>query len=202
DVYNPQPSKEGEMRRHRPWLFWLLLGYQATALAAPVHGRSLSLPYRRSTTTAPHWRVMHAPLPRRSVRSPGSARVIATLMAQLGKPYRWGGSSPQTGFDCSGLVYYSWHQSLDIRLPRTAKGMYHMAQAKAVPRTQLQPGDMVFFAMGGEEVDHVGVYVGNGHFIEAPHTGESVKLVSLDKDNYRRHYLGARRVVPAGREES
>lgn len=186
------------MRRHRRWLFWLLLGYQATALASPAHGRHPPALHRLSHRQS-HRRAAHTAT-RNS--SPAHGRVIATLMAQLGKPYRWGGSSPQTGFDCSGLVYYSWHKSLSIRLPRTAKGMYHMAQAKAVARTQLQPGDMVFFAMGGEGVDHVGVYVGSGHFIEAPHTGESVKLVSLDKDNYRRHYLGARRVVLGGQAES
>ncbi|KKZ15792.1 hypothetical protein AAY84_23660 [Serratia marcescens] len=54
---------------------------------------------------------------------------------------------------------------------------------------------MVFFSMEGEKVDHVGVYVGNGHFIEAPHSGENVKIVSLEKDNYRRHYQGARRLL-------
>ncbi|WP_367648922.1 C40 family peptidase [Escherichia sp. E2593] len=93
-------------------------------------------------------------------------------MAQLGKPYRWGGASPETGFDCSGLIWYAWRKNFHITLPRTAAGMYSMPQAHHVPYMLLQPGDMVFFSIHGERVDHVGVYVGNGHFIEAPHTGQ------------------------------
>jgi cell wall-associated NlpC family hydrolase len=125
-------------------------------------------------------------------------------MAQLGKPYRWGGISPETGFDCSGLVYYAWRKNFNTRLPRTAEGMYSMAQAHPVQFQHLEPGDMVFFAMKGGDVDHVGVYLGDGHFIEAPHTGQNVKIVSLEQDSYRRHYRGARRLpVPGvGPEES
>jgi cell wall-associated NlpC family hydrolase len=116
-------------------------------------------------------------------------------MAQLGKPYVWGGTSPHIGFDCSGLIYYTWHKNFNIWLPRTAKEMYAMSKAHPVQRDQLEPGDLVFFTMHGESIDHVGVYLGNEHFIEAPHTGQNVKIASLESDNYRRHYQGARRLL-------
>lgn len=77
-----------------------------------------------------------------------------------------------------------------------------MPRARSVQLQNLEPGDMVFFSMAGEQVDHVGVYVGNGHFIEAPHTGQDVKIVSLMKENYRRHYQGARRLITPEREDS
>jgi murein DD-endopeptidase len=184
------------MFRHRPFLFLILLGYQTSAVSSPnSHMKHHVAPYKKthhSTTRRPFRPV---PLPPRS-------RVINTLLAQLGKPYHWGGTSPATGFDCSGLVYYAWHKNFNITLPRTAREMYAMPQARPVQSGHLKPGDMVFFSMEGEHVDHVGVYVGNGHFIEAPHTGENVKIVSLMKDNYRRHYQGARRLIDQDREGS
>lgn len=186
------------VRHRRTLLLFLILGYQTPVMASsqhhvrhppvPVHHRKVR-PVRRTAR-------LHA----RPTLSPDT-RVIHTLMAQLGKPYRWGGTSPKTGFDCSGLVWYAWHKNFHIRLPRTAEGMYTMAQAHPVQFQHLKPGDMVFFSMAGERVDHVGVYVGNGRFIEAPHTGESVKIASLEQGGYRRHYQGARRILMSGQVE-
>lgn len=179
-------------RHHRSLLFLLMLGYHASTLASPVHHvkHTPVVNHHRKTKTS------HSTLKstRQHKLSPNTV-FINTLMAQLGKPYRWGGASPETGFDCSGLIWYAWRKNFHITLPRTAAGMYSMPQAHHVPYMLLQPGDMVFFSMHGERVDHVGVYVGNGHFIEAPHTGQNVKIVSLEKDFYRRHYLGARRLM-------
>lgn len=185
------------MQRHRPFIFLLLLGYHASALTSPVsHTRLLPPVHKKS-----HARIATRPMPHSPVK-PARTQVIHTLLAQLGKPYRWGGASPKTGFDCSGLVYYAWHKNFNIRLPRTAEGMYTMRRAHPVQLRNLEPGDMVFFSMAGERIDHVGVYVGNGHFIEAPHTGQDVKIVSLMTDNYRRHYQGARRLIAPEREGS
>ncbi|MFZ5178774.1 C40 family peptidase [Enterobacter kobei] len=184
------------MYRHRPFLFLLLLGCQTLVTAAPISHSRHHIPSHKKKqhgTTGGSGHVTHL--------SPRT-RVIHTLLAQLGKPYRWGGASPETGFDCSGLVYYAWHKNFNIRLPRTAEGMYTMPRARSVQLQNLEPGDMVFFSMAGEQVDHVGVYVGNGHFIEAPHTGQDVKIVSLMKENYRRHYQGARRLITPEREDS
>lgn len=67
------------------------------------------------------------------------------LMQQIGKPYRWGGSSPRTGFDCSGLVYYAYKDLVKIRIPRTANEMYHLRDAAPIERSELKNGDLVFF---------------------------------------------------------
>ena len=118
------------------------------------------------------------------------------LMGQLGKPYLWGGNSPRTGFDCSGLVYYAYKDLVNIRIPRTANEMYHLRDARPVDRGELESGDLVFFRTRGRgTADHVGVYVGNGKFIQSPRTGRDIQITSLSEDYWVRHYVGARRVV-------
>lgn len=118
------------------------------------------------------------------------------LMGQLGKPYRWGGTSPITGFDCSGLVYYAYKDLVNFRIPRTANEMYHLEDAASVKRSELESGDLVFFRIQGRgTADHVGVYVGNGKFIQSPRTGRDIQITSLSEDYWQRHYVGARRVM-------
>jgi cell wall-associated NlpC family hydrolase len=110
----------------------------------------------------------------------------ATIAARyLGVPYRWGGASP-SGFDCSGLVMYVYAQ-LGISLPHYTVAQYHMGVA--VPRSQLQPGDLVFF----DGLGHVGIYIGQNQFIHAPHTGDVVKVSSIT-GWYAQTYVGARRI--------
>ncbi|MCS2159223.1 C40 family peptidase [Scandinavium sp. H11S7] len=118
------------------------------------------------------------------------------LMGQIGKPYRWGGTSPRTGFDCSGLVYYAYKDLVKFRIPRTANEMYHLRDARSVNRGELQSGDLVFFRTRGRgTADHVGVYVGNGKFIQSPRTGRDIQITSLSEDYWANHYVGARRVM-------
>ena len=118
------------------------------------------------------------------------------LMGQIGKPYRWGGTSPRTGFDCSGLVYYAYKDLVKFRIPRTANEMYHLRDARSVDRGELQSGDLVFFRTRGRgTADHVGVYVGNGKFIQSPRTGRDIQITSLSEDYWANHYVGARRVM-------
>ncbi|MFP2422925.1 C40 family peptidase [Pseudescherichia vulneris] len=118
------------------------------------------------------------------------------LMGQIGKPYRWGGSSPRTGFDCSGLVYYAYKDLVKFRIPRTANEMYHLRDARSVDRGELQSGDLVFFRTRGRgTADHVGVYVGNGKFIQSPRSGRDIQITSLSEDYWANHYVGARRVM-------
>lgn len=167
----------------------LLMGYHSAAQGHPTARGRTAHPSAHKRDAKPRGH----PSPAMSLHP--RTRIIHTLLAQVGKPYRWGGSSPHTGFDCSGLIYYTWHKNFNIRLPRTAKGMYAMPQAQPVKLHQLEPGDIVFFSMHGASIDHVGVYLGSGHFIEAPHTGQNVKIVSMDKENYRQHYRGARRLL-------
>lgn len=121
---------------------------------------------------------------------------IAKLMKQIGKPYVWGGTSPKTGFDCSGLVYYAYKDLVKFKIPRTANAMYHSKNAKPVNRAALQRGDLVFFKINrGHLADHVGVYLGNGKFIQSPSTGKSIKITALSEGYWQRHYLGARRMM-------
>lgn len=124
------------------------------------------------------------------------SKAMSKLMNQIGKPYRWGGTSPNTGFDCSGLVYYAYKDLVKFRIPRTANEMYHLRDAAAVGRNELQNGDLVFFRTQGRgTADHVGVYVGNGKFIQSPRSGQDIQITSLSEDYWRQRYVGARRVM-------
>ncbi len=122
---------------------------------------------------------------------PGNAstgvQAVAIAMRYLGIPYVWGGASP-SGFDCSGLTMYVYAQ-LGVSLPHYAAAQYGMGVA--VGRDQLQPGDLVFFRGLG----HMGMYIGGGNFIHAPHTGDVVKISSLSDSYYTANWVGARRVV-------
>jgi cell wall-associated NlpC family hydrolase len=104
-------------------------------------------------------------------------------MKYLGVPYVWGGSTP-AGFDCSGLVMYVYAQ-LGVSLPHFAAAQYGLGSP--VSRDQLQPGDLVFF----NALDHVGIYIGGGQMIHAPHTGDVVKIAPLSDGG---SYVGARRL--------
>lgn len=124
---------------------------------------------------------------------------MVKLMDQLGKPYQWGGTSPHTGFDCSGLVYYAFKDLVNYRIPRTANEMYHLRDAAPVKRNQLQKGDLVFFRIHSRRAaDHVGVYLGNGRFIQSPRTGEDIQISALSNEYWQHHYIGARRVMTPG----
>lgn len=121
---------------------------------------------------------------------------MTKLMKQLGKPYHWGGASPRTGFDCSGLVYFAYKDLVKFSIPRTADEMYHLRDASPVPRSELRKGDLVFFRTEGRgTADHVGVYIGDGKFIQSPRSGQDVQIASLDLNYWQSHYVGARRLV-------
>nr|WP_318381882.1 NlpC/P60 family protein [uncultured Enterobacter sp.] len=121
---------------------------------------------------------------------------LSKLMNQIGKPYHWGGTSPRTGFDCSGLVYYAYKDLVKFRIPRTANEMYHLRDASPVNAAELESGDLVFFRTQGRgTADHVGVYVGGGKFIQSPRSGQDIQITSLSEDYWQRHYVGARRVM-------
>ena len=106
-------------------------------------------------------------------------------MRYLSVPYVWGGSTPR-GFDCSGLVVYVFAQ-IGISLPHSTYALWNVGTP--VSRDQLQPGDLVFF----NGLGHMGIYIGGGQFIHAPHTGDVVKISSMS-GYYSSAYMGARRV--------
>ena len=120
--------------------------------------------------------------------------VLMRAISLVGTPYRWGGNTPESGFDCSGLVNYVFHDMLDLRLPRTSRELAAY-QGPRIPEDRLAPADLVFFGSGGG-VSHVGIYVGEGRFVHAPSTGGTVRLDHLDGPYWRDHYSGAKRVLP------
>ncbi|MDE1187517.1 MAG: C40 family peptidase [Pantoea sp.] len=118
------------------------------------------------------------------------------LMGQIGKPYQWGGTSPHTGFDCSGLVWYAYKDLVKYKFPRTANEMYHLRDAAPIKRDMLEKGDLVFFRINHRgTADHVGVYLGNGKFIQSPRTGKDIQISALGEDYWQKHYVGARRMM-------
>jgi peptidoglycan DL-endopeptidase CwlO len=122
----------------------------------------------------------------------GTTGITAVSIADqfLGVPYRWGGADPLTGFDCSGLTMYVYAQ-LGIQLPHYAADQWQMLPH--VDASQLEPGDLVFFEPRANGPGHVGIFAGGDNFIEAPHTGDVVKIASLSQEAARMGYVGAAR---------
>ena len=149
----------------------------ATATVPAVPAVTTPVP---GITTTPSSPAFSGPLPA------GHPETAQLALAYLGVPYLWGGESP-SGFDCSGLVSYVYAQ-IGITLPHFAAAQWDYGVP--VPVAQLQPGDLVFFAA----LDHVGIYLGNNEFINAPHTGSFVRIDTLDEPWYAKHYVGARRI--------
>lgn len=138
-------------------------------------------------------RILPEPVPvSRSGAPEESMRILKTAAQYLGTPYKYGGNGPG-GFDCSGFAQYVFKQS-GYNLPRTASGQYGLGTA--VAKSNLQPGDMVFFACYSSSVDHVGIYSGSGQFIHSssPRSG-GVIYSSLSEDFYARTYVGAKRII-------
>nr|WP_241093391.1 C40 family peptidase [Xanthomonas sp.] len=129
---------------------------------------------------------------------PGGDKVQSVLkraMTLLGTPYRWGGDTPDGGFDCSGLIGYVFRTALGIELPRVSREMAHEANAELIKdRNALAPGDLVFFGRKGR-VDHVGLYVGEGRFLHAPSRGKDVRVDTLTSGYWSAKFLQARRVA-------
>lgn len=115
---------------------------------------------------------------------------VAVAEQMLGKPYRYGGASPERGFDCSGLVYYAYRRA-GITLPRTSETQYR--NAFKVSADNLKQGDLLFFRIEGK-VSHVGIYIGGDTFLHAPSSGKAVSYGSLSNPYWQEHLLSAGRV--------
>ena len=117
-------------------------------------------------------------------------RAAAEAAKLVGAPYRYGGMSPK-GFDCSGLVLYSYGQA-GVALPHSTDQQRHLG--KPVQRSELRPGDLVFFNQQGKKHGHVAIYVGNGEMVHAPSSGKRVRRDRLDSPYWKKHLSEARRL--------
>ena len=113
-------------------------------------------------------------------------RAAAIAVKEVGVPYRWGGSSPASGFDCSCLVYWTYGR-LGIALPHSSYALYDTG--RRVARSRMRPGDVLIFSGLG----HVGIYIGRGRMVHAPHSGTVVQVVRLGSSSYGSRIVGIRR---------
>ena len=122
-----------------------------------------------------------------------ASQLVVNAMGFLGVPYRRGGNSAETGFDCSGFVRAMYEQSIGLILPRKAE--QQAAATENIARSDLQPGDLVFFNTMRRAFSHVGIYVGEGKFIHAPKPGAEVRVENMSVSYWSRRFDGARRVA-------
>ncbi|WON84475.1 C40 family peptidase [Chromobacterium haemolyticum] len=118
--------------------------------------------------------------------------LLLQAMSLLGVAYRFGGNSPENGLDCSGFIRYVFQKSLKVNLPRTSAEMARVG--KSINRSELVPGDLVFFNTRGFSYSHVGMYMGNGKFIHAPRTGKNIEVANINQSYWNGRFNGARRV--------
>ena len=119
-----------------------------------------------------------------------ASQAVVYAREMLGKPYRFAGDSPD-GFDCSGLVKYSYGRA-GISMPRDTQAQHRMSML--VSTRGLREGDLLFFDQEGKKKSHVGLYLGNGRFIHAPSSGGKVRIDSMNAEYWKKHFVEARRV--------
>ena len=123
----------------------------------------------------------------------GTQDLAVYALGLIGVSYRFGGESPDTGLDCSGLVRHVFQQVTGVTLPRTSKELARIGDA--VAKKDLEPGDLVFFNTRRYDFSHVGIYLGDNRFIHAPRSGREVEIAALDASYWRKSFNGARRLV-------
>jgi cell wall-associated NlpC family hydrolase len=124
-----------------------------------------------------------------------ASELVFTAMGFLGVPYRRGGNTAESGFDCSGFVRATYQKTIGLILPRKAE--QQAAATQKIEQTDLQPGDLVFFNTMRRAFSHVGIYVGEGKFIHSPKPGAQVRVEDMGGSYWRRRFDGARRVQTA-----
>ena len=161
----------------------LLLPLAALALAsAPAHGQSTRSPTIAESARSTVETVWN-----------GAQDLAMFALGLIGVDYRWGGDTPEAGFDCSGLVRHVFQQVTGVTLPRTSKELSRIGAP--IAQNDLQAGDLVFFDTRRYAFSHVGIYLGDGRFIHAPSRGSEVEIAELGNAYWRKHFNGARRLV-------
>ena len=131
-----------------------------------------------------------APVKRVEAPQGAAAQAASHALGMVGRPYRMGGAAPSRGFDCSGLVQFSYRQA-GVAVPRTTRAQ--LRAAAAVSRSSLRRGDLLFFDQEGQKNSHVGIYLGDGRFVHAPSSGKRVRIDRLDAPYWRAHLSQIRR---------
>ena len=202
-------GRPSALRRPLPGLLALLLLASAVPAVQAADG-PVETPHADATLFAPRGEparaardfgsllalesISLAPSAPKAEASGGGLRALINKgLALLGTPYRWGGTSPDSGFDCSGFVGYVFSSTLGIQLPRISRDM--AATGEPVARQDLREGDLVFFSRSGNRIDHVGIYLGNGQFMHSPRTGKTVEVAPMDTGYWSHRFMRARRVA-------
>jgi cell wall-associated NlpC family hydrolase len=159
--------------RFRSCLLALAVAVSAFGYVAPTASARLDGPPRRER-----------PKPKPTL----GQRAAKIAVKAVGIPYRWGGSSPTSGFDCSGLVYWAYGR-IGVSVPHSSYALYGIG--RSVRRSRLKAGDVLFFSGLG----HVGLYIGRGRMVHAPQSGRNVEIVQLGRSHYGSRLVGARRLV-------
>ena len=120
----------------------------------------------------------------------GGQELMLRSMSLVGTPYRYGGSSRDSGFDCSGLVHFLYQDALQVSLPRTARDI--AAVSAPIRQQDLRVGDLVFFNTNGQPYSHMGLYIGNGEFIHAPSSTGTIRTAKLSQPYFSQRFTGAR----------
>ena len=131
-------------------------------------------------------------LPETAAPTEARQEFVLRALGFVGVPYRWGGTTPEAGFDCSGLIRYIYEQMTGRPLPYNAYGLARIAQA--IDDAELQPGDLVFFHTLSEPFSHVGIYLGESRFLHAPRSGSTVRISDMNNRYWTSRYNGARRL--------
>lgn len=136
-------------------------------------------------------------MPKEALDGPTRSRGLEEMSIQaiglIGTPYRWGGNTPEGGFDCSGLVSYIARRAVGIQLPRNTQGIGRFGEP--VPFDEIANGDLVFFNTTGHPHSHVGIYVGQRRFVHAPSSGGTVRLEDMTQNYWANRFTEVRRLV-------
>lgn len=174
----------------RLWLPLLIVVFLAACSSTPQKtSRSGG-----SSASANAWRTRPPGFPNFVDHSIGREEISIQAMSLVGIPYRWGGNTPDSGFDCSGLVKYVFARAARVDLPRTTADMSQ--RGESIDPDEIAAGDLVFFNTTGRPHSHVGIYVGKLRFVNAPSTGGTVRLDYLTNPYWAKHFDGIRRMAP------
>jgi len=181
-TYNPYVIKFTRLQYFICILFALL----STSCAANPPALELDKELSTQSEAVSTEDIDHAKWPERA------REVLMNAMSLTGIRYKYGGNSPESGFDCSGFVRYVYQQASNLTLPHGARAISQLGQT--IPKGQLQPGDLVFFNTLKSTFSHVGIYLGNNRFIHSPSSGGGVRVENMQDSYWQKRFNGAQRI--------